>query len=189
MIVVAQLSAWLGAILLVLGAVAIGVIASRLGPRLLAVAAALPVGVGLLLLAFQLEVPAPHPAFRAALAIALVALGVIAGGPLAAFVLEIASHDRIPLGDNGGILVEKDDAPRDGTREVLRGGATIGYLERAAIIAGIVLGRWEVVAVIVAIKGVGRYSELDSAQARERFIIGTLVSFLWAGACAALIVL
>ena len=42
---------------------------------------------------------------------------------------------------------------------------------------------------VVAIKGLGRFSELDSAAARERFIIGTLVSMIWAGLCAALILL
>ena len=32
----------------------------------------------------------------------------------------------------------------------------------------------------MAIKGVGRFSELAAAEARERFIIGTLSSLLWA---------
>ena len=92
---------------------------------------------------------------------------------------------------HGGILVnEKGEAPpKAATREVLRGGTTIGYLERIAIVGAAAIGRVEVVAVIVAIKGLGRFSELDSAAARERFIIGTLVSMIWAGLCAALILL
>ena len=46
----------------------------------------------------------------------------------------------------------------------------------------------EVVAAIIAVKGLGRFSELDSAAARERFIIGTLSSMIWAVACAVLVV-
>jgi hypothetical protein len=44
-------------------------------------------------------------------------------------------------------------------------------------------------AVIVAVKGVGRFSELEAPEARERFIIGTFASLIWAGACGALVVL
>jgi hypothetical protein len=43
----------------------------------------------------------------------------------------------------------------------------------------------EAIAVVVAVKGVGRFTELDAAEARERFIIGTLVSLVWACACGA----
>ena len=68
--------------------------------------------------------------------------------------------------------------------EVLRGGTTIGVLERVAIAGSIVAGFPEAVAVIIAIKGVGRFSELAAPEAKERFIIGTLASFVWAGACA-----
>lgn len=68
--------------------------------------------------------------------------------------------------------------------EVLRGGTTIGLLERIAIAGAIVAGFPEAVAVVVAIKGVGRFSELAAPEAKERFIIGTLASFVWASACA-----
>ncbi|GAB3405884.1 hypothetical protein GCM10027515_19760 [Schumannella luteola] len=72
-------------------------------------------------------------------------------------------------------------------REVLRGGGVIGYLERFAIIGSVALGHIEVLAAVIAIKGLGRFNDLDSSAARERFIIGTLVSMIWAGSCAALI--
>lgn len=39
---------------------------------------------------------------------------------------------------------------------------------------------------MVAIKGVGRFSELASPEARERFIIGTLASLAWAAALGVL---
>jgi hypothetical protein len=38
---------------------------------------------------------------------------------------------------------------------------------------------------IIAIKGLNRFAELENAAARERFIIGTLVNLVWAGLCAA----
>jgi hypothetical protein len=39
-------------------------------------------------------------------------------------------------------------------------------------------------AVVLAVKGVGRYPELRHPGATERFIIGTLTSVLWAAAAA-----
>ena len=40
--------------------------------------------------------------------------------------------------------------------------------------------------VTVMIKGVGRFTELEAPEARERFIIGTFASLIWA--CAAALV-
>ncbi|TFC88213.1 hypothetical protein E3T28_00560 [Cryobacterium sinapicolor] len=71
--------------------------------------------------------------------------------------------------------------------EVLRGGLMIGILERLAVAGAILAGFPEAIAVVVAIKGVGRFTELATAEARERFIIGTLASLIWACACAALV--
>ncbi|MDD9208209.1 hypothetical protein PU560_17330 [Georgenia sp. 10Sc9-8] len=72
---------------------------------------------------------------------------------------------------------------------VLRGGAWIGMLERVAITGTMVAGLPEGVAVVLAVKGLGRYPELREAHpdrrspAAERFIIGTLTSYVWAGLC------
>jgi hypothetical protein len=71
----------------------------------------------------------------------------------------------------------------------LRGGAWIGYLERAAIAATLLAGWPEGIALTLAVKGVGRYPELKDTSAGptnapEAFIIGTLVSVLWACAAA-----
>lgn len=122
-----------------------------------------------------------------ALAIAMlgIALAAAGGSPVTRRVLEVATHGRVPEGDNGGILLRPapmlgivpDDAP---AREVLRGGTTIGYLERLGVALAIVVGFPEAIAVVVAVKGIGRFSELAAAEARERFIIGTLASLLWA---------
>ena len=70
---------------------------------------------------------------------------------------------------------------------MLRGGTTIGYLERLAVVMALIAGFPEAIAIVVAIKGVGRFSELAAAEARERFIIGTLSSLLWACVVGALV--
>jgi hypothetical protein len=72
---------------------------------------------------------------------------------------------------------------------VLRGGIWIGYLERAAVSATLLAGWPEGMALVLAVKGVGRYPELrgpqsNEANAPEAFIIGTLVSVLWAAGAA-----
>ena len=135
----------------------------------------------------------------AGLGIALLgtALAVLGGNPMTRRVLEIATHGRVEEGDNGGILLRGPATPgavADGSpsadapvREVMRGGTTIGYLERVAVTRGIVAGFPEAIAVIVALKGIGRFSELATAETRERFIIGTLASLVWACVVAALV--
>ncbi|MFD1719185.1 hypothetical protein [Georgenia deserti] len=82
------------------------------------------------------------------------------------------------------ILRRVEDDPAPG---VLRGGTWIGVLERLAITGTILAGFPEAVAVVLAIKGLGRYPELRESHpdrrspAAERFIIGTLASYVWAG--------
>ncbi len=71
----------------------------------------------------------------------------------------------------------------------LPGGRWIGLLERAATYGCIVAGMPGGIAVVMVVKGFGRYPELrtpDIAKG-ERFIIGTLASLLWAGAWAMLV--
>ena len=75
---------------------------------------------------------------------------------------------------------------------VLRGGAWIGYLERGAVAGTLLASFPEGLALVLAVKGVGRYPELRDAgrggragaDAPEEFIIGTLASLLWAAAAA-----
>jgi hypothetical protein len=85
-------------------------------------------------------------------------------------------------------LVDKDSRTvRAG--EVLRGGAWIGALERLAVYAALVAGWGPGLAIVLAVKGLGRYPELRNQEdtgAAERFIIGTFTSVLWAVACAGL---
>ena len=84
--------------------------------------------------------------------------------------------------------------PREGARAgtVLRGGAWIGALERLAVYVALVAGWAPGLAIVLAVKGLGRYPELRNQEdtgVAERFIIGTFTSVLWAVACAGVAVL
>jgi hypothetical protein len=71
------------------------------------------------------------------------------------------------------------DGPR--ARAVLRGGTWIGILERIAVTGCVLAGDMTSVALVVAVKGLGRYPELrENPGASERFVIGTLTSMIWA---------
>lgn len=103
---------------------------------------------------------------------------VITGGTVTTIVLGLAraTTPALQTGPSGARI----------QRELLRGGAWIGVLERIGIMASLLT--WpEGVALILAIKGLARYPELKAGAtsgAAERFIIGTLVSFGWAAGCA-----
>ncbi|TFV87332.1 hypothetical protein E4P40_11545, partial [Blastococcus sp. CT_GayMR20] len=71
--------------------------------------------------------------------------------------------------------------PQDPT--ILRGGAWIGVLERAAIAGALLTGSAEALVAVTAVKGLGRFAELRAPAAAERFIVGTLASGLWAAGC------
>ncbi|GAA4757789.1 hypothetical protein GCM10023350_49280 [Nocardioides endophyticus] len=118
-----------------------------------------------------------------AAATALVALGgalaIAGGGPVTALVFDLVDRREPPAGS------------LDHAGQVLRGGAWIGALERVAIFAALVAGWPEGLAVVLALKGLGRYPELRAAEVgtAERFIIGTFTSVLWACACAGVVAL
>lgn len=110
-------------------------------------------------------------------ALLAVLAAVAGGGPVATAVLHAA--DPAAAGVSGG--------PQD--PDILRGGAWIGVLERGAIAGTLLVGWPEGLAVILAVKGLGRFSELRAPAAAERFIVGTLASALWAAACVGVAVL
>jgi len=121
-------------------------------------------------------------------------LAVIGGGPVTTRVFAfVDSAERTAPPSGGGA---PDGASLDragGAGEVLRGGAWIGALERLAVFAGLAAGFPEGVAVVLALKGVGRFPDLRQDQGHggttERFIIGTFTSVLWAAACAGMVAL
>ncbi|MBC2958672.1 hypothetical protein, partial [Nocardioides deserti] len=138
-----------------------------------------PVTTGLLVLAGLLAaVPTSVVVDGRPLTAVLVVLGgllaVAGGGPVTARVFALVDRE-----DTGSSL--------DRAGRVLRGGAWIGALERAAIYATLVASWPEGLAVVLALKGLGRYPELraEGEGTAERFIIGTFTSVLWAAACAA----
>jgi hypothetical protein len=101
-----------------------------------------------------------------------------------------AEPDSAGRNGSGQVEAEQSGAEQSGRpMEVLRGGATIGYLERVAVAASLLAGYPEGLAVVVAIKGVGRFTELSEPETRERFIIGTFASLVWASAGAAIALL
>ena len=108
-------------------------------------------------------------------------LATVGGGPITTRIFAIV--------DRGQSVA--DSVSNAGT--ILKGGAWIGALERMAVFAGLAAGFPEGVAVVLALKGVGRFPDLRSDQgtgaATERFIIGTFTSVLWAAACAGLVAL
>ncbi len=109
----------------------------------------------------------------------LLIAGTLSGDPVVRGVFRFAdvSHERPSPAespwDDSEATAEPVDPP-------LRGGLVIGALERAGAIVSLLTGMVAGIGVVVAIKGLARYGEFTNAQQREQFIIGTLVSLLWA---------
>jgi hypothetical protein len=188
---------WLLLLLVTGGSLVFAVLAFKLEKRLFTIISAGALAAAL----FIATVPAPDGPMgvKVVLGMLALALAVVGGAPIAVLALKLATKN-VPAGAHGGILVENeagtpatDDALSPagsavgGVHEVLRGGLAIGILERLAVAGAILAGFPEAIAVVVAIKGVGRFTELAASEARERFIIGTFASLIWACACAALV--
>jgi hypothetical protein len=187
--VIGPLLYWAAALLLVMVGLCCAAFALRIPRRPLVYVSAGALAVAIAVV----SVPGPSapPLVHVLLGIASLALAIVGGGPAAQLVLALASRGSVAAGVHGGIVVaDREDTPQfGGTHEVLRGGTTIGFLERLAIAGSVMAGFPTALAIIIAIKGVGRFTELDAPEARERFIIGTLVSFSWACACAGIVLL
>lgn len=124
-------------------------------------------------------------------AIIALALSVGVGAPVTAGMLRLISRsDPSERSDLKAGNTAVEPPPRSGDREaqeVLRGGMWIGLLERFAVSGCILLGYPAGIAVVVAIKGLGRFSTLQDAPGAgvsERFLVGTLASYLWAALIA-----
>ena len=141
------------------------------------------------------------PLWGAVVVLAALVVSAGLGWVAAAGVLRLA--DR-PAPDDGPDAAPPEVAPDAGTRRgrrrraragdgpdgdraraKLRGGTWIGVLERLAVTGTLLAGEPGGVAVVVAVKGLGRYPELrggDDPAVSERFVIGTLASLVWAAA-------
>ncbi|MFV0252472.1 MAG: hypothetical protein ACK5H2_03960 [Beutenbergiaceae bacterium] len=119
-----------------------------------------------------------------------IAVGVVGGNPVTRRILGVASGGRVQETSDGGIVLSSAEDAGEGiekTRTLMRGGTVIGYLERIAVVLAIIAGYPEAIAIVVAVKGIGRFAELATAEARERFIVGTLASLVWACVVGALV--
>jgi hypothetical protein len=169
---------WVLFVVCPVAAAVVAVVAWRRPARVLTVLAAALLTVTLVVAAVLPEA-APAVVTAITTAAALV-LSVTGGSPVVRLLLDRTTFDERE-GVHGGIVV--------GEREVLRGGEVIGLLERLAVTGAIIAGVPEALAVVIAIKGVGRFTELENGAVRERFIVGTLGSWIWAAAAAGLVLL
>lgn len=184
-VLVAMLSIFL--FLVLCGALVLIVVSLRRPTTLPLVIAGSLVVVGLVVVAVSpVKIPVLIGLILALLGIAVAVLG---GNPVTRRILDVASGGRVVETADGGIQVPVagDDSDEPALRTLLRGGTVIGYLERVAVIVSIIAGYPEAIAVVVAVKGIGRFSELAASEARERFIIGTLASLLWAAVIGGLV--
>lgn len=137
-----------------------------------------------------------HPVLQLVVVVAMLAVSVFGGWVLTLGVLRLAgrSSDAGSPEDPAASGAQDDgsggpapDTVSDGpdgerARAALRGGTWIGVLERLAVTGMVLVGENEGVALVLAVKGLGRYPELrENPGASERFVIGTLASLLWAG--------
>src|SRR5680860_906082 len=176
---------WVVLLLTTLGSLTCAALAFKLHREVFAIASAAGLVAALVMAA--VPTPAGPSSFGIVLGMFALALAVIGGAPMAILALNLATRGSVSPGQHGGILVDNNAAAETAVHEVLRGGLAIGMLERFAATGAILTGFPEAIAVVVAIKGVGRFTELASAESRERFIIGTFASLIWACTCAALV--
>jgi len=90
----------------------------------------------------------------------------------------------------GNFVVKKILANRGGQSAVpFKNGQMIGNLERLLIFIAIIIQEWSLVGIVVALKTIARYKELDDQDKSEYFLIGSLFSLLWAVGIGVLVLL
>jgi hypothetical protein len=109
-----------------------------------------------------------------------IVLATFGGGPVALAAVELARRRDGAENTPGAVPPTAAPVP-------LRGGTALGLLERLAVVGTILAGFPEGIAIVVAIKGLGRFTELTTGETKERFMIGTLASLIWACACTLLV--
>lgn len=160
------------------------IIATLVLLALTAVAATVPVGTGI---RRWLPTVAASSLLAAAAVLATVAgpaygLGHAVGVVLSVAAAAIGGTAVVPTVFR--VARRQNDSTGEDPVEPLRGGLTIGVLERLAVAVSILAGWPEGIAIVLAVKGLARYPELRESHASEQFIIGTFASVLWALAAA-----
>lgn len=79
---------------------------------------------------------------------------------------------RILLESKSSNDEESDDAP-------LKNGRRIGFYERILYFIGIITQNWILISIVVALKTISRYKELDEQIKSEYFLIGSLLSLIY----------
>ncbi|GAA4833035.1 hypothetical protein GCM10023221_06630 [Luteimicrobium xylanilyticum] len=121
----------------------------------------------------------------AGISVGLLAVSVLGGLVVVPAVLRAAGRTSASEASGSADAAPSPEAPD--AAAVLRGGTWIGILERLAVTGCLLAGFPAGVAVVVAVKGLGRYPEIrDNPGVSERFVIGTLASLAWAGAAGLL---
>lgn len=151
------------------------------GSRWLAVAVVIVMGALWAVTWFVAQASPAQPGVLSTLAITAVAVaGATGGGPVATAALRLTDR-RHDVAESRAEAASPDGEPASlATPDLLRGGAVVGLLERACVLALLLIGFSEGIAIVLGVKGVGRFGDLRSSPASERFIIGTLASVFWA---------
>ncbi len=116
----------------------------------------------------QVSSIAPRPLESLAWIVGLYAFNVNGGSAVVSAVLEGLRAGAKPL---------------DGARA----GHVIGILERMAMLTLVWLGEWSALGFVLAAKSVARFKELENREFAEAYLVGTLTSFLVAGASGLLL--
>lgn len=85
----------------------------------------------------------------------------------------------------GNLIISKLLSSRQHNRCVdmpstFHNGKFIGNLERFLVFVSIIVNQWSLLAIIVALKTIARYTELDDQEKAEYFLIGSMLSLIWA---------
>lgn len=125
----------------------------------------------------------PTDIAHAAIVLGAAIVAVLAGVPLVRAFLAVV--DRSQSRNEGAGRPPRGTTVTAGARR-LGGGAWIGMLERLAVFACLMTGFPAGLAIVLGIKGLARYPELQSPDATtaQAFIMGTFCSVLFAAGCA-----
>jgi len=118
---------------------------------------------------------------RAAVYLSFIFLIWQAGNQFCRLVLNAASAPPLPPSPES---TPPQDEEKPTGQHTIAAGRIIGVLERILIFLGVLFGRWEIIAGVVALKTVARYKELDDQLNAEYFLIGSLASIFWAAMMA-----
>jgi hypothetical protein len=115
-------------------------------------------------------------ALKAVIYLAFVPLAWQLGNRIVRFLLDRSLVQARPVPSQAG----NTQANSLGDGYAINAGRYIGFLERVLIILGLVSGKWDIIALVVALKTVARYKELDKQISAEYFLVGSLASIVWA---------